>query len=172
VLVPKWHHAFSQLAAEARFAVLGVVLLAVLSQVCEIVGITKAYDEIGQVEVEKVLLRFGEEAWGQDERGDDEAVKVEEAGSEDVGEVVERDSVPKISLEDTPATLLHDTEIESHLSDHRGEDSSRPQLEIATATDDKPPEAVKPTKPKENLSTTRPKKRRKKNAIDDLFSGF
>ncbi|KAK5166198.1 RNase MRP subunit [Saxophila tyrrhenica] len=63
VLVPKWHHAFSQLVADSRFAVLGVVLLAALSQTCQILGITEAFEDLGQAEAEKAIEKFGQEYW-------------------------------------------------------------------------------------------------------------
>jgi len=79
VLVPKWHLAFSQLVADARFAVLGVVLIAVLAQVCGVTGVTREFEELGEREVVEVIEKFGRELW-----------TVEDVG-EDAGEVVQRD---------------------------------------------------------------------------------
>jgi ribonuclease MRP protein subunit RMP1 len=82
VLVPKWHNSFSQLVADGRFAVLGIVLLAILSQACAILGLVAAYDELGQDEIEKVISDFGKEYWGE---GNTPKLQAQQ---EDVGEIV------------------------------------------------------------------------------------
>ncbi len=45
VLVPKWHSTFSQIVTDGRFAVLGLVLIAVLAQACQITGINAGFNE-------------------------------------------------------------------------------------------------------------------------------
>ncbi|KAF2172755.1 hypothetical protein M409DRAFT_16720 [Zasmidium cellare ATCC 36951] len=95
-MVPRWQRAFSQVVADGRFAVLGVVLMAVLAEVCAVVGVTVELEELGQGEVERVLEEFGREEWGEggvmrgegEDRGelvtrveDDESEKVEMGGS-------------------------------------------------------------------------------------------
>lgn len=80
VMVPRWQRAFGQLVADGRFAVLGVVLMAVLSEVCGLVGVTGMFEEV-EVEVkpgeaERVLGEFGREELRQ---------------VEDHGEVVRRE---------------------------------------------------------------------------------
>jgi ribonuclease MRP protein subunit RMP1 len=85
VLVPKWHSSFSQLVADGRFAILGIVLLAILSQACAILGLVAAYDELGQYEVEKVISDFGKEFWQEEN-----TAKTQPA-QEDVGEIVVED---------------------------------------------------------------------------------
>ncbi|KAK1814815.1 Ribonuclease MRP protein subunit rmp1 [Friedmanniomyces endolithicus] len=87
VLVPKWQHAFSQVAADGRFAVLGLLLLGALAEVCRIVGLTAAFEELGQAEVEKVIERFAEEGF---EGRTDVRPSVLSGQSEDVGELVTR----------------------------------------------------------------------------------
>ncbi|KAF2768475.1 hypothetical protein EJ03DRAFT_257773, partial [Teratosphaeria nubilosa] len=62
VMVARWQHAFSQIAADGRFSVLGLVLLATLAEACRITGITAAIEDLGQAEVEKVLAKFAEES--------------------------------------------------------------------------------------------------------------
>jgi hypothetical protein len=63
-LLTRWQHSFSQLVADGRFAVLGVVLIAVLTQVCAITGLTANLEELGQANVEKLLEEFAKEDWG------------------------------------------------------------------------------------------------------------
>ena len=86
ILAPKWHHAFSQLVADGRFAALGVMLLAVLSQTCQILGLVEAFDELGQAEVEKAIEDFGKEYWADN----DHPGGVSSEG-EDLGVVIERE---------------------------------------------------------------------------------
>ncbi|KAF2719616.1 hypothetical protein K431DRAFT_211726, partial [Polychaeton citri CBS 116435] len=46
VYVAKWQHAFSQLVADGRFAVVGLALLGALAEVCEVTGITAVFEEV------------------------------------------------------------------------------------------------------------------------------
>lgn len=87
VLVPKWQNAFSQIVADGRFAVLGLVLLAALAQVCQINGIITAYDDLGQAEVEKVLEDFSKEQW----EAETEPQEAEQRDDEDLGVVITRE---------------------------------------------------------------------------------
>lgn len=143
--VRKWQHAFSQLSANGRFAVLGLVLLACLAEVCRILGITATFEDLGQAEVEKVLERFAKEDWEHDENGN-----VGAFGGEDVGEVISRDETV--------------------------DENAYPSKEISTAADTSSQAA--PTRlnsvSKRKVTTaakTATKKRRKGNAIDDIFNG-
>ncbi len=140
VLVPKWHNAFSQLIADNRFAVLGVVLLAVLSQTCLIMGITKYYEDLGQREVERVLEEFGDTYW-QDEMSREQSGTM----TEEIGEVVARGD----ENEPVPSTVP----IAQTL---KPEDSARTELSTRRKVSSQPPK----------------KKRKKANAIDDLFGGL
>jgi len=92
VTVAKWQHSFSQLIADGRFSVLGLVLMGVLAEVCKVVGITAELEEMGQVEVERALEEFGREAWGMDE------------GGEDVGEIVRRADDMAVAASHKPTT--------------------------------------------------------------------
>lgn len=74
MLVARWQRAFSQVVADGRFSVLGLVMLGVLGGVCKVVGVTEGLEGEGQAEIERVLEEFGREAWGADERGFGEVV--------------------------------------------------------------------------------------------------
>ncbi|KAK4548446.1 hypothetical protein LTR36_009356 [Oleoguttula mirabilis] len=151
IMVPKWQHAFSQLSADGRFAVLGLVLLASLAETCRIFGVTAAFEDLGQAEVEKVLEQFAKEDWehygdpGDGASGD----------HEDVGEVISRE-LPTAQVDATErAAMIKPTKAVTTL----------PQAELETS---KP--ADKRTADGTGIAIK--KKRRKGNAIDDLFSGL
>lgn len=91
VLVPKAHHAFGQLIADGRFAVLGVVLMAILGHVCRIFGLISVYDEIGEEETRKAIEEFAAEEWGNDE-GLGVLVSREAEKKEDLGEILTREN--------------------------------------------------------------------------------
>ena len=86
VVVQKWYTSFSQIVADGRFTVLGLTLIAVLAQTCQITGIIFSFDE--------TEVAAGEEAMEDLIKGSDErAVESSEmwiAGEEDWGEVVDR----------------------------------------------------------------------------------
>lgn len=88
--------AFSQVVADGRFSVLGLVMLGVLGGVCRVVGVVDGLEAEGQAEVERVLVEFGREAWGDgDETGDSVARSRGDGGEVlarvDAGEPVKRD---------------------------------------------------------------------------------
>lgn len=91
VFVPKWHLAFGQLVADGRFAALGLVLVGVLGEVCEIVGVTRVLDEVGDEEVREAIERFGREEGV--ELGSRSVGSAEDVGKggEDVGVAVMRE---------------------------------------------------------------------------------
>ncbi|KJX99504.1 hypothetical protein TI39_contig355g00018 [Zymoseptoria brevis] len=185
ILVPKWHFAFGQLVADGRFAVLGVVLMAVLGEVCAVTGITEGYEEMGEREVERVLERFAGEDWeldgkgglgGREERvgGEDRGevvVRWKEEEDDVVGEALGRSSGPKREVD-----LIDDLSGKSP--------TARPDL---LKTKKKKPETVPAASPTPKSDSKRPrektakdvspslkpskKKKRKKggDAIDDLF---
>lgn len=111
-LARKWQRAFSQLVADQRFGVLGIFLLAVLAQVCGIVGITAEWEEMGEVEVRKAIEAFGREMRGDENDddgvgggggGDDEEVRGllglgENEAAEDAGQVVSREGEGEVAL--------------------------------------------------------------------------
>ncbi|KAK3620659.1 Ribonuclease MRP protein subunit rmp1 [Elasticomyces elasticus] len=145
VLVPKWQHAFSQVAADGRFSNLDV---------CRIAGVTAAFDDLGQIEVEKVLERFAEEGW--DGRGEVMARSVG-AGGEDVGEVITRGASGSAPV----AVAI----IDEH-DPVAAEKPQRPAEPTAKASTMKRSRNHGGTEPKAK------KKRKKGDAIDDLFGGL
>ncbi|KAH0371566.1 hypothetical protein KCU65_g1689, partial [Aureobasidium melanogenum] len=90
VLVPKTQHTFGQLIADGRFAVLGVVLMAILGHVCRVFGLISVYEELGEEETRKAIEVFAAEGWGEDE-GLGVLVPREAEKREDLGEVLTRD---------------------------------------------------------------------------------
>lgn len=153
VMLSKWQHAFSQLIADGRFSVLGLVLLAVLSEVCQVVGITVQLEELGQSEVEKVLAEFGREQWG-----DEGAVtRSLDSAREDEGEVIQRDSPSNVPAAEAPATKARSVSIPA----------------TKTAKGSSTEKAKEPSAKRTKDTATKPRtKKRKKggDAIDDLFN--
>ncbi|KAK4899218.1 Ribonuclease MRP protein subunit rmp1 [Elasticomyces elasticus] len=146
MLVPKWQHAFSQVAADGRFSVLDI---------CRIAGVTAAFDDLGQIEVEKVLERFAEEGW--DGRGEVMARSVG-AGSEDVGEVITRGASG--GAPEAVAVIEEDELVAAEKPERPTEPTAK---------------AISTMKRSRNLGGTEPKskkKRKKGDAIDDLFGGL
>ena len=91
VLIPKAQHAFGQLIADGRFAVLGVVLMAILGNVCRVFGLISVYDELGEEETRRAIEQFAAEGWSEDE-GLGVLVPREAEKNEDFGEVLTRES--------------------------------------------------------------------------------
>jgi hypothetical protein len=144
VLLTNWQHTFSQLVADGRFAVLGVVLIASLAQVCAITGLTANLEQLGQAEVEKVLEEFAREDWdlGPHLTGS--------ADFEDLGQVVKREQ----AIRSMPAA-------ESDQKPHSNESKKSFGAAVGTPTNHARPVT------KEKCHN---RKRRNKDAIDDLFS--
>lgn len=188
VLVARWMRAFSQVVADGRFSVLGLVMLGVLGGVCRVVGVVDGLEAEGQREVERALEEFGREAWGVGggeegvRDGGDEGVAVERV---DEGEVVARED------EGEDEGLVADVEERGNDESEKGraisrddsnEADERDETDRAKATRIPPPSPpktskTKPTSTKKRPGDTKPKpakKKRKKggDAIDDLFSGL
>jgi len=143
ILVSRCQHAFSQVTADGRFAVLGLVLSAALAETCQITGITAVLEDLGQAEVESVLNAFASEAWeGQEPLVDDKKQR-----GEDFGEVIQREPLPL--RDDAPVSRKRD----------RSPDTRSPPVAADTKSTPTVPKTVK-------------RKRRKGNAIDDLFGGL
>ena len=135
-LVPKWQNSFSQIVADGRFAALGLVLIAVLAQACQIVGITQDYDDLRQMEIEKVLEEFGKEEWNDAPRH-----SVEQNGSgEDMGEVITRGKLETNFLPDEtlpPAITEPSKDKKGQLLAHaKGSKPARKKRKTANAIDD------------------------------------
>ncbi|THV99610.1 hypothetical protein D6D27_00843 [Aureobasidium pullulans] len=170
VLVPKSQHAFGQLIADGRFAVLGVVLMAVLGNVCRVFGLVGVYEELGEEETRRALEEFATEGWGEDE-GLGVLVPREGEKREDLGEVLVRDDE-----DDEPETNARKTEKELRQSESGCLAPERDMLEqsrkalkaMATSTpllfpsdSDTPPPRKKTTKklkPTDPISRQRPTK--------------
>ncbi|KAI7475375.1 hypothetical protein KC351_g10132 [Hortaea werneckii] len=113
-----------------------------------------AYKEAGQAEVEKALEKFAEEGW----EGHDTETAEPRFGKEDMGEVISRDQV--------------DDDAEDHsLLTTNGKTRA---LQPSPEPHKNPTPAAKPASKRVTADTSRStkKKRKKGNAIDDLFSGL
>lgn len=169
VLVARWQHAFSQVVADGRFAVIGVVLMAILAQVVGIVGIVAELEELAEAEVEQALERFAGEEWGLEETavvrsGLKGALPVTQKVSvtlgEDVGEVIKREEEKPIQLEKA-ATGKTSTKIQA-----KQRDSPKPESTVI-------PSKRRAEEPSTKKSSKKKKKKKKGgDAIDDLFSGL
>ncbi|KAK0251475.1 RNase MRP subunit [Friedmanniomyces endolithicus] len=154
-LVPKWQHAFSQVAADGRFAVLGLVLLGTLAEVCRIVGITAAFEVLGQTEVEKVLERFTEEGF---EERNDVRPSISGGQAEDVGELVTRHFVG-LDVPSTPPVA------------EAGVKQAQASQQLTQSTPRR--NGLKPSSKSSVEPPAKTRRRGKKgDAIDDLFSGL
>lgn len=169
--MPKWQHAFAQVVADGRFAVLGVVLLAALAQVARIVGLVGVYDAMGEEEVRRVLERFAREEWVGEEG--DEGVKIEReaengAEVEDYGEALNRDE----SDDDRGIEAAMVAEKEVRKGANSGcmapEQDVLKQSLVALKSGSSDGRPEKRTA-KQTLTSSK-KKKKKKNAIDDLFN--
>ncbi|KAK5108292.1 hypothetical protein LTR62_008607 [Meristemomyces frigidus] len=161
VLVPKWQHAFSQVVADGRFSVLGLVLLGILAEACRLLAITAAFDDLGQEEVEKVLEQFAAE----------EGVQAGCTLDEDLGEVLTRTSEVVDPRVRSGAARVQTTT----------ERSVAPDIDkkalVPTRVSRTGPTAVSgsssASKIISGLRTEKKKKKAKKgDAIDDLFGGL
>jgi ribonuclease MRP protein subunit RMP1 len=114
VLVPKTQHAFGQLLADGRFAVLGVVLTAILGHVCRVFGLISVYEELGEEETRKAIEQFAAEGWGEDE-GLGVLIPREAEKREDFGEILTREDTENES--DTVVAKARATEKELRKSE-------------------------------------------------------
>lgn len=199
VLAARWMRAFSQVVADSRFSVLGLVMLGVLGGVCKIVGVVEGLEAEGQAEIERVLEEFGKEAWGDDDgfgeaivRGasdEGKAISRAEEGEpvarDDQGEVVARrdddEDDDKMLLDDGRARELVDHTSASAPTSALDESERKEPRKMKVAQKRSPSPAkkskTKPSSTKKRSTedkTKSIKKKRKKggDAIDDLFSGW
>ena len=191
VLVPRWSRAFGQVVVDGRFAVLGLVLMSILAAVCAGVGLVARFEELGQVEVERVLEEFGREVWGGEAVGVSVEGEVEgllgigyeDAGRrverEDNGEAVERQGDDGVTHSTIAASTVGMNGNELYTSTDELLDDS---IEAVSKPKDSMKDQVEPItakKTKKRPSALDPKaakkvKKRKTtgDAIDDLFSGL
>ncbi|KAK1071089.1 RNase MRP subunit [Friedmanniomyces endolithicus] len=140
-LVPKWQHAFSQVTADA--------------EACRIVGITAAFEELGQTEVEKVLERFMGEGF---EGRNDVSPSISSGHTEDVGELVTRHFVG-LDVPSTRPVAKAGVE-QARASQHQApSNAKRNVLKRSSNSSIDPPAKTK-------------RRSKKGDAIDDLFSGL
>lgn len=155
ILLPKWQHAFSQLIAHRQFAVLGVVLMAIVAEICGVVGITGELEEIGEREVRRVIEEFGREEWVGEESGMPVERDAPLGSQEDVGEVIGRGE--------------EDAGVGESVAVKGGETETPPE----TAEDETTKNLEKSSgKKRRDFYASKPKKKRKKsgsNVIDDIF---
>lgn len=201
MLVARWMRAFSQVVADGRFSVLGLVMLGVLGGVCKVVGVVDGLEAEGQAEIERVLEEFGREAWAEDDefskavtRGEvdeGEAVARADEGEAvariDEGEIVARDDVDDeeevpTAKDDASKSKSEQAKLDTHKAPINLSEDDDEEAKAVHALPSKPKVAKsKPVSSKkrstESSTETKPKaakKKRKKggDAIDDLFSGW
>ena len=179
VYVGKWYEAFGGLVGDGRFAVLGVVLMAVLGEVCGVVGLTQGLEEAREEEVRGVIERFGREMEMEGEIEGLVGGGEDGGGGEDVGVAVRRDEGRSVNKVEN----VKPTEEEAN-------DSGRQSGTILDSSTDRPtlPDPKETANQKAEVhseirtSARRPssstkskvvkKKRKKGDAIDDLFRGL
>lgn len=177
-LVPRTWRAFSQVAADNRFAVLGVFLLAVLAQVCGLLGLLDRIDDAANEDMVKVLQRFEHEVWDQHEvLGEPAPARIR--GIEDHGERILR-------YDEQDATAVgpaaHGVPNQSHSTAQfsvKSIQESRPEsgAEVNQLKDGSKVKKSSSTKSLKRAASKahkdRPKKKSKSsNAIDNLFDGL
>lgn len=142
---------------------LGIFLLAVLAQVCGIVGITAEWEEMGEVEVRRAIEAFGREMRGDENDGGgggggDEEVRGllgrgENEAAEDAGQVVSREGEGEVAV-----ALVADG--------IRGGDERQDVLPAGSVGDSRK------RKSEGTVDVKKKKKKRKRvggDAIDDIF---
>ena len=167
VWVAKWWAVFSQVVAEGRFAVVGLVLVAVLGEVGRVVGVTEGLEVMGEEEVRGGIERFGremrEEGGGGGVLGE-RGVKGKGDGKgegEDMGVTVARDEGQGGDGETDEFRGIGSGAKSAAMSSSTEKTGKRPASPMKHGTEPPPKERKKKTK-----------KRKSGNAIDDLFSAL
>lgn len=184
-MVAKWCRAFGQLAADLRFGVLGIFLLAVVGEVAGVTGVTTVLEERGEREVVEAIKRFGREFEIGDEGAADGNGMQRRRIEEDVGEVVVRDSLRRNVDENQGEAVVRErvTDPERIVT---GEADERDTVDLVESNrlmsvpleDDERVPAVtkKRPRPAEPVKSTdeqvKKKKKRRRNAIDELFGSL
>lgn len=162
-LAPRCQRAFTQLVAEQRFAAQGVFLVAALAEFARVVGVVAWFEQ----RAGRVGLAGG---GGRLDGGEQGGVV------EDVGEVVGREGsmmVTKRIIDDDESMSLLDL-VRDDATPLDAELAPDPELALppnATLPSDTERPAVLPKKRK-NTEAKALKKKKKRNAIDELFSGL
>ncbi|TKA77507.1 hypothetical protein B0A49_00797 [Cryomyces minteri] len=180
VYVEKWWIAFSHLTTSTQFSAIGLVLLASLSRVCHVTGIITSYEVMAEEQVHDVLCQFAAEEWaGMGELGTP-------IWREDLGEAVERSSfgISSIGARRSKSRSESMGVTDSHSESMAVTDSSSGNDFLGRSTkhdvlmEDPASHAAKrshgPESSTESSTEAKPpkKKRKKANAIDELFSGL
>lgn len=177
----KWCQAFSQLAADLRFGVLGVFLLAVVGEVAGVTGVTAALEERGEKGVLEAIEKFGREFEGENEDGLGLDRRVERAG-EDLGEVLVREPVREENDDQDEAVVREQAtgveDAENGEAEDLIADVEPKEAIVSPSEEDRPTGAItkkrarpaEPVKSKDEL--VKKKKKRRKNAIDELFGAL
>ena len=187
VLVGRWQQAFSQVVADGRFSVIGLVMLGCLAGVCRVVGVVEGLEVLGQEEVERVLEEFGREAWGSGDGwsaggGGERGVEVVSEGERgervarvDEGEVVAREDEDEDGDEvrDEGVAVARDVEETSLRRDDesgnepaRAESSQRLSSSPAKVARSKPTVPLSPSPPPPKLAKTKPTSTKKRTVND------
>ncbi|KAM0719412.1 hypothetical protein Q7P37_005317 [Cladosporium fusiforme] len=191
VLVARWMRAFSQVVADGRFSVLGLVMLGVLAGVCRVVGVADGLEAEGQREMEKALEEFGKEAWGAEREVGEVGEVVARQGGEEGVAVAKADEGEVVARRDEDEDFAGELDERGTVETRKGkpvprDESEEPHMQnesegmkVARPASPSPPKTTKPktTSMKKRSADTKPKpakKKRKKggDAIDDLFSGL
>ncbi|KAK6436144.1 Ribonuclease MRP protein subunit rmp1 [Oleoguttula sp. CCFEE 5521] len=176
VLVPKWAHTFGQLIADGQFAVLGMVLTGALAGVCGTLGINArleragvALEEAEQAEMVKVLQTFEREIWADD--GVDGAAVVSRvavlASTEPVGNDGDDLGVP---LERVPSDAVHAPGATS-VRQSTGTNVAVRAPVVSLQSPQYNATLTKSASPRPASKSIK-KKRKRGDAIDDLFGGL
>ncbi|KAL2007181.1 hypothetical protein VTN00DRAFT_8619 [Thermoascus crustaceus] len=139
-LIPRCYLAFSTVVADGQFSTLGIVLLAVLSRLAKLIGV-RTKDSQYSFKGDVVTLP-----------------DIATANSEDLGEVVRRKSDPLASVAEPNPQEPPNPGIRIEKISKRTKHQFEGPVPGVTAL------------PEDNKDTKRSKKRRKANAIDDLFN--
>nr|OQO03413.1 hypothetical protein B0A51_18055 [Rachicladosporium sp. CCFEE 5018] len=162
VLVPKWAHAFAQLIADGQFAVLGMILTGMLAGVCGLLGVNARLEKAGvaieeaeqaeMVKVEhdaivgKVPGPASKKPTGNDD--DDLGVRLERVPSDAVS------ALEPVTVRQSDGSNVEQRAPVASLQSSQGH--------VKSMKSDSPRPAIKSIK----------KKRKRGDAIDDLFGGL
>ena len=153
VLLERWYAAFMQLIGDQQFGVLGITLLAVLAYVVDVLDLLEKMTDVDS----KEAVRDGlQEATRRQRDQQDKRVQLLDE-SHDLGVSVQRDVEAEQNMADIGTAVSRDAIHKTNLQ-RLGEEGPQEFLD-APGT---PPAA----------KTTKKKRKRKGDEIDDLFSGL
>ncbi|EFR03311.1 hypothetical protein MGYG_06310 [Nannizzia gypsea CBS 118893] len=156
-LVPRCYRAFSTVVADIQFCSLGVVLLATLAEVFKVVQINKG-------ELSNIAQELGDEKASEPTPRPASNAAV---ANEDFGEVIRRSEVDTQVKKKVDSAVSTDGEAVTKKKKKSGLDKG-----IKRKVDDDTAMAVSMDKPGSSKEKKTKKKKRKVNAIDDIFAGL